>query len=358
MIYCGIEYGKASFKGVEFFIKPTTNTIGRRKIVNLYPCADEHYIEDKGDKPERWSVTGCFVGEDFRDKLRAAKRIWGGEGSGVFFEPTENRRHNVELDEDVVFTYDDQRVNSVTFTLELIEASNDPYPGLLGGLLGRANGLVDNFISTVSTWYGTAIGGLNQFQDVLTGFEAANEFLFDTTRQTLTGTGEAFVAVIGVVDAAEASTNPPTTAQTVAEIFETAIENNAPISFYQQGSEVRVGGSYVEEVQGELYALTALGYYFEEAAASGVNYSELAAFRERALALKAVVDDPVISTEIDRLICALGEGATLNECKVLDGTHHALVASYKLYGNISRANEITNLSGGVSGCALEGVYYL
>ena len=352
---CDVDYGTASFKGIEFIIKPTTNTIGRRISVNLYPFTDNHYNEDLGDQPERWSVSGVFVGEDARDRLQVAKRLWRTSSDGVFFEPTENRRHDVKMIS-ATFEYDDQRINYIPFTLELIERANDPYPGLAGGLLGGINGIIDDFINTVSGAYAAVISEVGAFNDVVSGFGAANDFLFDTTRQTVTGSG--FPDVIDAVNNAEPSSNPVTTAATVESVFEIAAAADAPLSFFMQSSEVRVAGNDTEQAQGDLFALTALAYYFEAAVEGGVTYTDLRDFRERALALKSQAFNQDVASAIDNLILEIGRSAAYIECKTYTGTHNALVASYELYGDVSRARDIMCRSGGVSGAAMSNVVYV
>lgn len=352
---CDVEYGRASFKGIEFEIQPVTNTIGQRKVVNLYPFSDRHYNESLGRKPERWSVQGLFTGEDARDQLQVAKRVWGGDSVGVFFEPMENRRHTVELDEDVVFSYDHRKINHVTFTLNLIEAARDPYPARASSLLSRVNGIIDDFIDDVSNYYSDVVEVSSQFIDVVTGFDAATDFVFNTVRQTVSGIG--FADVVSSVGGATASRTPSETVDSVVSIFETALEQDAPIAFFEQASEVRVGGNPTEEAQGFLYALVSLSYYFQLSADNGVTYTELQNFREHAQALKDAVPDIPLKDAIDSLICELGQGADHIECKTRTGTHNALVASYELYGDISRAYELMGYSGGVSGAALTPLSY-
>ena len=355
MANCDVDYGRASFKGIEFEIKPVTNTIGVRKVVNLYPFSDVHYNERLGREPETWSVQGIFTGPDARDKLQAAKRIWRTESAGVFFEPMENRRHSVELNEDVVFEYDDQKINHVSFTLNLIEAANDPYPKSAFGFLGRLNGLIDDFIDTVSDFYASAMQGVGQFIDVIDGFDAAGDFIFDTTRQTFSGVG--FPSLISSASNISPSPVALTNVANVESVFELAASLDVPLPFFQQSSELRVAGGGLQQLQGHLFALVALGYYFEQVGENGVSFTELRDFRERALALKSEINDPAISAAIDTLICEVGKNAEYIDCKTLTGTHNALVASYELYGDVSRANEIICLSGGVSGAALPVVVY-
>lgn len=350
-----IDYGRASYKGIDFEILPVTNTIGQRKVVNLYPFSDFHYNERLGKKPERWSVRGLFTGPDARDKLQVAKRVWNTEGAGIFFEPMENRRHSVELNEDVVFSYDNTKINHITFTLELIEAANDPYPKRAADLFSRVNDIIDDFISTTSDYYTSAMSTVSAFIDITTGFEAATEFVFDTARQTVTGAG--FPDLISVIDGAGPDLDAAQTVETVISLFETADDISAATAFYEQSTEVRVAGNTTEAAQGNLYALVAMAYYFQIIADEGVTFTELRDFRERAAALKAVVPDIPVSDAIDALLCELGRGVDYIECKQLPGIHHALDASYRLYGDISRAQEIMGYSGGVSGAALSTLLY-
>lgn len=69
------DYGTAKFKGIEFEILPVTYSGGRRILTHTYPFCDQHYNEDLGDLPEKFSVNDCFQCKDFRDKFQTAKRI-------------------------------------------------------------------------------------------------------------------------------------------------------------------------------------------------------------------------------------------------------------------------------------------
>ena len=98
----------------------------------------------------------------------------------------------------------------------------------------------------------------------------------------------------------------------------------------------------------------ALAYYFEKVA-DGVDYSELKAFRERAEALKELSDNADYINAIDALILAAGSATTHIPTYTLQGQHNALVASYRLYGDVSKAYEILELSSGVSGANINEV---
>ena len=91
------DYGTAKFKGVEFEILPVSYSGGRRILTHTYPFSDQHYNEDLGDLPEKFSITGCFHGKDFRDKFQTAKRIWAVKGDGVYLDPTTNRSYPCTL---------------------------------------------------------------------------------------------------------------------------------------------------------------------------------------------------------------------------------------------------------------------
>lgn len=355
MTKCNTEYGAASFKGIEFEILPVEYTSrGQVILTHLYPLTGYHYNEQIiTSTPKRFRVRGAFHGDDFRDQLDVAERIWSAGGAGVFFEPTQNKNHTVVLSEPVDYSFDHKKINYCEFTLTFVEKGDSPYPNILAGIFGQVNSIIDGFISTVSTAYSEVMQTVEAFNDITTGFDASVEFVRGTVRQTV---GSGFITVISPVNSASATRNADSNVQTVTDIFETAASNNAPLDFYKQASELRIDGNEVQTAQADLFALTALGYYFEQIS-DGVDYTELKEFRDRAEALKANTDDGDIINAIDALILAAGAATTHIPTYALEGTHHALVASYKLYGDVSKAYDILEWSGGVSGAQLDGVTY-
>ncbi len=150
---CGNEYGTAHFKGIEFQILPSTHSGGRRVIVNEYPFSDKHYNEDMGDKPQKFSVKGCFHGKDFRKKLWQAQRVWNKEGDGIFYEPTQNKKHWVRL-LTWSFSYHHKKINYVEFSLELVETGNNPYTAN-----DDPNDLTEDYINQANDNYTDIING-------------------------------------------------------------------------------------------------------------------------------------------------------------------------------------------------------
>ena len=351
---CGVEYRPANLRGLDFQILDVSITRGRRVVTNLYPFTDNHYNEDLGINPVRWSVKGAFTGENFRDDLQVANRLWTVKGDAVFFEPNENKSHPVKVI-DFVADPDATSVNYIEFTLELIEKGDNPYPGLVGGLFGRVNSIIDNYISTVSTWYADAMEEINDVLSALQGFEAAVDFTLGIA--SLNAPASGFVETFSTISSTGFFNNSGTNISSIENIFETAASNDFPTLFFRQESEIRIAGNQIQSDQANMVALVALGYYFEDLADNGASYADLADFVERAEALKFVVNDQRISCSISDLILSLGSIANYKRTKTLTGQHHALVASYKLYGQINRASEILEMSGGVSGACLIDAEY-
>jgi hypothetical protein len=165
---------------------------------------------------------------------------------------------------------------------------------------------------------------------------------------------KSFVRTIGAIDKAEPSRDTNVSLDRMEAVFAEAIEGDAPIGFYRAASEIRTAPPIQSETQGIMTALVALGYYAEKAQ-EGVTVGELQEFRTRALALKLAVNDTAVSSQIDNLIMSLG--SSIDKLCEYPGAHHALVASFELFGNVSRAAEIVQLSRGVSGAELVPVVY-
>lgn len=361
MSICGIDYGRASFKGIQFEVLPVDNTGGRRIITHTYPFSDHHYNEDLGDLPQKWSVQGAFTGEDFRDQLQVAKRVWSTRSDGIFYEPTENRSHPVTL-VDWSFNFPDDKLLYCEFTLELVERSNDPYPstGLIDLLL-TANGLIDQFIDVASNAYAENMAEFNIINDVLLGVEGSLEFVGNTARQFL-GVGS-YTPASSAISVGSPSVSAEENIATVTSIYDavadsvsgndvTVAQSQGVLNFFQQASEIRFAGSEEIEAQGVLFASYALAYYFEQIA-GGADYAAVSEFRERALAIKALDFDSELNAAIDALIAQLGK-VSEDSCVITEtGAHHALVASYRIYGDVGSAYELLEASGGVSGAVLE-----
>lgn len=354
MSTCEIDYGQPSYRGLPFEILQSSRTQGRRLSKNLYPFVDQHYNEDLGDVYDTFTISGVFTGERARDNYTVAQRLWKVKGEGILFEPTGNLRHAVQV-EQITWQFEAFKINYIPFTLTLVEAAQNPYPITGLNIFGRINGIIDNFITTASEYYVDFVGPVNQFRSVVTGFEAAGGFIYNTARQTVSGSGYSTVAT-SILSAQPSSISPITTFDAITDVFETAAQNESPTSFYRQGSEVRVVGNDVEAVQGHAFALNALAYYFDDIT-SGTDIGEIERFITRAEDLKNDVVSNAVKVELNRLIMTLGALENVRTLSEVEGPQHALVASYNLYGDVSRAYEILKNSGGVSGANLNVVRF-
>lgn len=349
MTNCDIEYAVASFRDIQFEILPVDETSGRRIVTNQYPFSDNHYNEDLGAKATTWSVRGCFHGEDFRDQLTTAKRVWSRPGAGLFFEPTENREHAVTLI-DVTWNYDERKLNYAEFTLNFVEASEEPYPSnLLGrGAAVNTSVVVESYLTEVRKFYREAMKGVDDFNSITLGLVASHNFLTNAARMALSPL--TYLNTIAAINLALPSRVPDENLEGTEEIYNAAIDGKAPPVFFQRASETRLSGTPVAETQANMTGLIGLGYYFERLAMGTPNFSDLADFRERAVSLKTV--EPRIANAVDALIRTMG-GLVADEC-VREGetAANALVASYTLFGTIDRAYDIVRLSNGVSGARM------
>lgn len=76
---------KASWRGVEFGVRSTNVTVGRRTVVHEFPAQTLPSVEDLGRATRRFEVEGVVVGTDYtarRDELRKALEK-GGKGELV-----------------------------------------------------------------------------------------------------------------------------------------------------------------------------------------------------------------------------------------------------------------------------------
>lgn len=178
--------------------------------------------------------------------------------------------------------------------------------------------------------------------------------------------------------------------ENLKSLLNTAIDNNAPVVFFKKLSETRLKGSIGVENIAQFTARLGLIYYFE-LLSEEADFSDLHAFRERAIDLKRQAENTIeriksapmsfeatnkngskckrssklvliesqrqVIKRIDEMIYLLGQSVSLKPIHHLTGSWNALVASYHLYGDISSAYEITELSLGVSGAKLNGVNY-
>lgn len=143
------SYGTASYKGIEFEIESVDYEGGFRVETHQYPFLDNHYNENLGKKAEEFSVRGFFHGKNFREKLWIAKRIWETRSNGIFYEPTQNKIHNVMLKE-WSHSWDNKAISRAEFTLTFVEKADLPYPANSPGILGSINNKIDEMINDVS----------------------------------------------------------------------------------------------------------------------------------------------------------------------------------------------------------------
>lgn len=364
MANCDVGFQTASYRGVSFEIMPSDNSGGRRLVTTSYPFTDDHYNEDLGDKPETWSVKGMFVGDGFRDSLAIAKRLWRRGGVGVFFEPTENKAHQVQLI-DWSFSYDSKILNAVEFSIELIEAAEKPYPGILNSLSAQIDGIVDEYLGIVEAAYSTGMVAVSDFNEVFRGISssigyvggAVGQFIGVTVAPVtsafnlVSGGGSGFNSVNALVQDAEPSRYAAANVATFTGIFDEAVKTPDPVGFFRQVSEVRTAGTPDSELQGTMVAAVSLPYYLE-ALGEKPSMAEVSDFRARADAVKSIVSDPALIHAIDRLITSVGSATDFACFRHVPGSYHALVASYQLFGDVSEAANLIGYSGGISGAML------
>lgn len=352
---CETPFGVASFAGVEFEILPSDHSGGRRIQTHEYPFRDDHYNEDLGDKPLKWSVKGAFVGENWRDKFTEAKAKWRKGGYYPFFEPTQNETFDAVLI-DWSFSLDSKKLNYVEFTLELVERGLEPYLSEGDGAELVTVG-VTRYLDSVQTWWYPRFNIYRDIAKVFSAYDNVRGYLSNLARQFM-GIGS-FLGANSTIASAQPTRDQAANFNRMADVYESVAslaDSGQAISFHRSATEVRITGTVEEEDQAHMSALIALGYYFE-ALADNATYAEMALFRERAASLKDAVSDPAITLAIDGLLANLGRSASPPCRETITGQYHALPLAYQLYGDVSRAPEIMGLSGGVSGAAMNEVTY-
>lgn len=143
------SYGTASYKGIEFEVESVEYAGGFRVLTHQYPFLDAHYNENLGKTAEEFTVSGFFHGKNFREKLWIAKRIWETRSNGIFYEPTQNKIHNVMLKE-WSHSWDNKLLSRAEFTLTFVEKADLPYPATSSGIIASINNKIDEMINDVS----------------------------------------------------------------------------------------------------------------------------------------------------------------------------------------------------------------
>jgi hypothetical protein len=269
-----------------------------------------------------------------------------------------NATHAVTL-KDWSFSFEETKLNYASFSLSFVEASEKPYPtNAIGGARspGNTSVTIDNFLTKIRKIYKSIDATFGQ---VLHGITAAKAFINNASVMSLLPSS--FGTVLALLRGFDPSRDKDANFDSTEAVYEAAIKPDpvtlqpAPVAFFRRASELRLTGQPGEEAQTHMAALVGLAYYFERLSESPVSFADLAEFRERAISLKSA--EPLASDAIDSLIVALG-GLAGAQCSTaaLSGSH-ALVASYRLFGNISKAYDITDLSRGVAGAQLVQVVH-
>lgn len=222
-------------------------------------------------------------------------------------------------------------------------------------------------------------------------FNAIYQHIDTLTREYVTNPVD-FIVIRHAIDKAHSQVEIATDRQNLANLqslLNTAMDNNAPARFFKKLSETRINGALGVKNIAQFTARLGLIYYFELLSEGG-DFSDLQAFRERAVDLKTqseqiiqliqsssmslesnanigrckilskatlIANQRKVIDRIDEMIYLLGQSISMKETYQLKGGWNALVASYHLFGNVSHAYDITQLSFGVSGAKLNGVSY-
>lgn len=222
-------------------------------------------------------------------------------------------------------------------------------------------------------------------------FNAIYQYLDTLTREYVSNPID-FIVIRNAITDARSQVSRITDKQNFAnlqDLLNTAMDHNAPVRFFKKLSETRMNGSLGVQNIAQFTARLGLIYYFE-LLSEEADFSDLQAFRERAIDLKkqseqiirliqtstisfaaaANIERCKISSKttlienqrkvidrIDEMIYLLGKSISIKKTYQLKGSWNALVASYHLFGNVGNAFDITQLSFGVSGAKLNGVSY-
>ena len=364
---CDIEFRTASFAGIEFEIRSVDHSGGRRILTHTYPFADDHYNEDLGDNPLKWSVTGIFVGEDWRDRLTEAKQIWRRGGAGEYFDPKENDTFEVVLI-DWSFSDDAKATNNAEFSLEFVEKGLEPYLNIGGSPKFLAATALARYTSQLRGWYLPRFNLYSNVAEVFRAYDSVRGYFNVLTRQ-FAGVGS-FLGLTGSVNAMQPSRDAGVQFDQVTAVMDFVASDSRigaglnggessgvdSVGFLQAGADARIAGNIETSDQAFMAAAQSLGYLFE-ATLDSPTQENVNAFTALADRLKADANDPAIHCAVDGLLASFGQSVEIECRRTLEGTLPALVASYRIFGDVSEAGNILAMSNGVSGASISGVVY-
>ena len=118
---------RASFRGVEFWLRDDELAAGRRVQVHEYPLRDKPYVEDLGRKARRYQIEGYLIGDDYllaRDALIAE---FERPGKGTLIHPYYGRL-SVTLAEPARVRQSTREGGFSRVTMQFVEGGDQVFP--------------------------------------------------------------------------------------------------------------------------------------------------------------------------------------------------------------------------------------
>jgi prophage DNA circulation protein len=104
----------ASFRGISFFVQSGNMTGGQHIITHEYPNAD-HYNEHLNKRPREFSVAGFVIGDDYKNRAEALAQACEQGEPGLLVHPWMGTVVVSVTGYSIEWSYSDQRMAMITF---------------------------------------------------------------------------------------------------------------------------------------------------------------------------------------------------------------------------------------------------
>ncbi|KAA6405792.1 DNA circularization N-terminal domain-containing protein [Candidatus Tokpelaia sp.] len=137
----------ASFRGIGFYAPDVSSEVGRRIAAHYFPGLDIAAYDDHGKSPEKITIEGMYVGDDYIAHGKALKSAFEQNGTGTLMHPWWGAIRAVIVEQATV-SYSAAELRVVRFSATF-EKAEDNILGKLFGALGL--GTVPKLLSSALT---------------------------------------------------------------------------------------------------------------------------------------------------------------------------------------------------------------
>lgn len=160
-----LQLKKASFNGVPFLVDSHDMKLGRRTVQHDYPLRDKAYIEDLGRRAEEFTIEAYVLGSDYMAQRDALREQLVKAGAGSLVHPYLGQRVVALTDASLRETTSEGGM--ARFTLTFVETDDNLEPDSKTDTAQKLTAAADTAITAIENDFAGVFSVTNQIQSVV-----------------------------------------------------------------------------------------------------------------------------------------------------------------------------------------------